>query len=210
MRVLRDLDGGTGAAQLLVQQSARRMSGVHGSRRASRGRPRRGRPRSITEHRRRRALGVDARSVAALDDGGARDRLPALQDSAQRPMERPRPQGAADHPLRTPQGRDGTDALRVAQRPLEKLRGRLRGRDQQPATALPRDRVRVGQAGDRAPDDAEAVPGVPRRAPQAGIPRGDHRRDEHRRVLQAQHQFGVAAPRTRCDSASASRPSPAR
>ena len=84
VRVLRHLDGGTGTAQLLVQQSARRVPGVHRARRASRGRPRRGGPRSVVEHRRGRALGLDARPVAALDDGGARDRLPALQDPAQR------------------------------------------------------------------------------------------------------------------------------
>ncbi len=205
VRVLRHLDGGARPAQLLLQQSARRVSRVHRSRCAARGGSRCGGPRPVTEHRRGRTVRMDARTVAALDDGSARDRLQALQDPAQRRVERARGKGAQRHPLRAAQGRDGAHALHLAQRTFTQLRGRLRGRDQQPAAALPGDRVRVGQAGDRAADDAEAVPCVQGRAAQAGVSRGDHRRDEHRRVLQAQHQFGVAAPRTLCASASASR-----
>ena len=94
MRVLRHLDGGARTAQLLVQQPARRVSRVHGARRAARGRSRCGGPRSVAEHRRGRALGMDARTVAALDDGSARDRLQALQDPAEHPVERARGQGA--------------------------------------------------------------------------------------------------------------------
>ena len=196
MRVLRHLDGGAGAAQLLVQQSARRVPGVHRARRASRGRPRRGGPRPVAEHRRGCALGLDARAVAALDDGGARDRLPALQDSAQRPVEGPRPpRSAGSSSTGCPRTRRCACATSSHSGHSRSFEAGYEGVDQQPAAALSRDRVRVGQAGDRAPDDAEAVPDVQRRAAQARVPRGDHRRDEHRRVLQAQHQFGVAAPR---------------
>jgi hypothetical protein len=138
---------------------------------------------------------MDPGAVAALDDGGPRDRLPALQDPAQHPVERARSQGAPPDSLRASEGRDGAHALRLAQRAFKKLRGRLRGRHQQPAAALSRDRVRVGQAGDRAPDDAEGVSHLQGRAPQARVPRRDDRRHEHRRVLQAQHRRSLAASR---------------
>ena len=100
---------------------------------------------------------------------------------------------AAGHPLRAAQGRDGPDALRLPHRAHPLLRGRLRGGDPQPRAPLPRDRVGVGQAGDRAADDAEAVPRLRRQAAQAGVPRRHRRRDEHH-GLHRPHRGGGAAP----------------
>ncbi len=87
----------------------------------TRGRSRRGGPRSLIEHRRGRALRMDTRAVAALDDGGPRDGLPAVQDPAQRSVERSRSQGTPNDPLRIAQGRDGAHALRLAQRAIAQL-----------------------------------------------------------------------------------------
>ena len=89
VRVLRHLDGGAGAAQLLLQQPARRMPGVHGTRGPAGGGSGRRGARPVAEHRRGRAVWLDAWAVAALDDGSARDRVQALQDPARRGMERP-------------------------------------------------------------------------------------------------------------------------
>ena len=53
----------------------------------------------------------------------------------------------------------------------------------------------LGEAGDRAADDAEAVPGLQRRPSQAGVPRGHRRRHEHHGSLPAQRRRGARAHR---------------
>ena len=136
--------------------------------------------------------------------------LPPLQDPHRRPLRRALRPGAAGDPLRAAQGRDGADALRLPHRPDPHLRGRLRGGHPQPRAPLPRDRVGVGQAGDRAADDAEAVPRLRRQAAQAGVPRRHRRRDEHHGLHRSHRgRRRCAAPRA-CASASARCRSPGR
>ena len=91
-----------------------------------------------------------------------------------RPDRRARRPGGRDSPARQPR-RAGRGALHRAQRPHAHVPHHVRGDHPEPRAPLPGDRLRVGEVGDRALHDEQAVPHLRRDAAEAGVAVGDGR-----------------------------------
>src|SRR5216684_1801068 len=152
----RFLHGGAGAAQLLVQQPARRLPGLHRAGQQARGRPR---PRDsrqgpIAGRRRDQDLGADRLLLQRPGRGGR----PALSDSDGQALREADREGTEDHSV-WQQRRPPPGPLLRQRGPPALVRDRLRGAGAQPGAALPRDRVGLHSRRDRAVDDDPALPG---------------------------------------------------
>ncbi len=181
MPVPRGRAAGARAARLLVQLAARRLPALHRARPPAGDRPRPARPGSGALGRRGRARALDARVELGLLRRGHRGDRRAVRDRRRPALVGARRGGPRPVPVRhgrradlreLPQP-DGSAAL---------VHARVRGHRVEPPAALPRDGLAAAARADRGVHDAPALPRVPRRAAQAGGPRGDGRRAERPRL----------------------------
>ncbi len=168
------------AARVLVQLAARSMSPLHRARRAARDRPRSPRSRYVALDRGGRARPVDDRKPELLRLGDRGDRG-ALRDPARRAVARARDRAAGSVPARDG-GREDLRDVPQPDGPEAPVHDGVRGSPQQPAAALPRDGLVACARPHRGVHELPTVPGVPRRAAQAGGARRDDRRSLDPRV----------------------------
>ena len=171
---------GARAAHLQLQLAARRLPALHRARRAAGDRPRPARARPDALDRRRRARALVARQLELLRVGHPGDRRP-LRD---------RPRAAVAGPVRgAPEpvpvrhrGRQGLRPVPQPDGPQALVHARLRGDRREPRAPLQGDRLEPAARADRGVHELPALPGLPRRAPEAGGARGHRRRRQHPRV----------------------------
>ena len=180
---VRHLDPRAGAADLLLQLAPRRLRALPRARLPAGDRPRAGRPRPDPLAGRGRAAALEPwrhRLLAAADRGRRRrlrgrrrQALVEAEEIRERDLplrhRRRAPPGHLHQPLRSP--------------PL--LQGPLRGDRQPAAAALRGDRLGDQPRADRGLHGRAALPAVRGRAAAAGEPRGQGRRDQHRRLHRA-------------------------
>ena len=189
----RRLAARAGAAHLLVQRAARRLPALHGPRRAARDRPGHARARHVGLDRRRGARAVVGRQLELLRGRDPGDRRP-LRDR-HRPAVARSHRGAAELvPLRH-ERRPHPRPVPEPDGPQAPVRDGVRGHRAQPRAALPGDRLGPAAGADRGVHELPALPGLPRRAPQAGRARGHRRRPLDPPVHEAVGGRGAPLPR---------------
>ena len=168
------------AAHLLVQRAARRLPALHRARGAARDRPGHARSRHVRLGRGRRTRAVVGRQLELLRGRDPGDRRP-LRDRHRPALARSHGGAAGLVPLRH-ERRPDPRPVQEPDGPQAPVRDGVRGHPAQPRAALPRDRVGPAARADRGVHELPAVPGLQRRAPQAGRSRGHRRRPLDPRV----------------------------
>ena len=177
---LRRLDARARAADLLVQLPARVLPALPRARLPARDRPGADRPRSDPVDLRGRARAVDEGSLD-LPPAPARGGRRGERDRRRRPW-RDLPERDRDLLLEGTGDERHTISYRNRFGRKRTLHGALRGHAAQPPAPLREHRLGEHPRADRGADGAAAVPGVRRRPPAAGEPRGHGRRAQHLRV----------------------------